>query len=195
MFIKLKETGDTIVEVLIALTVLMVIIGGGYSIATRSLNGVQVAKERSEATKLAEGQLEAINWKLQQTSDLITLNEESFIGIGGAKSATEWDGLSAPPSPHQGWREDSFCVVVEDDLAGHPGDKSIKGNPSTDAGCDQGSNKRYHIAITTDLKGLGYDTDINNDKKQLTYKVVVTWARSGGGQDQTVEVADRRVVQ
>ncbi len=66
MFIKAikNQRGDTIIEVMIALSVLMVIIVGGYSIATRSLNGVRIAQERSEASKIAEGQLEAINERI-----------------------------------------------------------------------------------------------------------------------------------
>ncbi len=93
MFIKAikNQRGDTIIEVMIALSVLMVIIVGGYSIATRSLNGVRIAQERSEASKIAEGQLEAIN--------------ERIAAAGGNFSV-----VSDTTSPRGSFARDDFCI-------------------------------------------------------------------------------------
>lgn len=57
---SLRETGDTIVEVLIALTVVASMLGAAYVTSNRSLNNNRQAQERGEALKLAEGQLERL---------------------------------------------------------------------------------------------------------------------------------------
>lgn len=191
MFIrKLTNKGDTIVEVMIALTVLMLIIGGGYSIATRSLNGVQVAQERSEATKIAEGQLEAIRWKIQDNSNLSALNTDGFINATG----TNWSSLASPSV--SGWSTANFCVVTT--TVGSPPTQhtTIEAKTVGDASghCSQGIDGRYKISVTTDLTFLNYDNDPKLDKKQLTYKVTVKWDRAGGGGEESIVVADRYVV-
>ena len=63
MFIKNKsksQSGDTIVEVLIALIIIAVILTGAYVASNRSLNTSRASQERGEATKLVEGQLEQL---------------------------------------------------------------------------------------------------------------------------------------
>lgn len=59
---KLNNSGDTIVEVLICLAIMSAVIGGAYSVASRSLSGIRQAQERAEATKYAETQLERIRY-------------------------------------------------------------------------------------------------------------------------------------
>jgi prepilin-type N-terminal cleavage/methylation domain-containing protein len=50
--------GDTIIEVLIAITIVSAILGGAYVSASRSINGSRQSEERGEALKIAEAQLE-----------------------------------------------------------------------------------------------------------------------------------------
>jgi type II secretory pathway pseudopilin PulG len=57
---KLTEQGDTIVEVLIAIGVLSLILGGAFILTNRSLQSTRSAQERLNATKLVETQLEQI---------------------------------------------------------------------------------------------------------------------------------------
>lgn len=56
----LKQTGDTIVEVMIVLTVLGLALSISYATANRSLLNARQAQEDSEATQLAQGQVEAL---------------------------------------------------------------------------------------------------------------------------------------
>ncbi|GAC1390684.1 MAG: hypothetical protein NVSMB46_00980 [Candidatus Saccharimonadales bacterium] len=58
---KLRQTGDTIVEVLIAMAVISFALGATYVTANRSLQSTQQAQERSQATKIAESQAELLN--------------------------------------------------------------------------------------------------------------------------------------
>lgn len=55
-----NEAGDTIVEVLIAVTVIGLSIGLAYGVANRSLKTARQSQERTEAVKLAEGQTEQL---------------------------------------------------------------------------------------------------------------------------------------
>lgn len=57
---KLDIRGDTLVEVLIALAVIVLVIAGAYNSATRSLRVTRQAQERVEAVKLAENQIEQL---------------------------------------------------------------------------------------------------------------------------------------
>lgn len=57
---RLSQTGDTIVEVLLALTVVTSILGGAYITSSRNLNNNRQAQERGEALKVAESQLERL---------------------------------------------------------------------------------------------------------------------------------------
>lgn len=83
--LRLRQRGDTIVEVMIALSVIGLTIATGYSIATRSLNGVRVSHERSEATKIAEGQIEQVKYFVE--NDRMVVDSATgpfcFDGLGG----------------------------------------------------------------------------------------------------------------
>jgi len=54
------QTGDTIVEVLIAIAIVALVLAGAYKIATHSLNDVRQSQEHSEALKYAQSQLELL---------------------------------------------------------------------------------------------------------------------------------------
>lgn len=54
------STGDTIVEVLIAIAVVGAVLGGAFSATRRSLAGARISQERGEAVKLVEGQVESL---------------------------------------------------------------------------------------------------------------------------------------
>jgi prepilin-type N-terminal cleavage/methylation domain-containing protein len=58
--LRLSERGDTIVEVLIAIAVISLILGGAFVMTNRSLQGTRDAQERVNATKLVEGQVERV---------------------------------------------------------------------------------------------------------------------------------------
>jgi len=55
-----KPTGDTIVEVLIAIAIVALVLAGAYRIASHSLQAVRDAEEHSIALKYAQGQMEQL---------------------------------------------------------------------------------------------------------------------------------------
>jgi Tfp pilus assembly protein PilV len=57
---NLGKSGDTIVEVLLAVAIVSTVLAGAYVATSRSLANSRQAQERSEAVKLVEGQLERL---------------------------------------------------------------------------------------------------------------------------------------
>lgn len=66
-----RERGDTLVEVLIAIAVVSLILGGAYVTTNRSLQATRAAQERSIALKLAESQIERIKGLAASDPDVL----------------------------------------------------------------------------------------------------------------------------
>lgn len=63
MRLKIRsERGDTIVEVLLAIAITAAVLAGAYVATNRSLKASQSARERSEAIKIAETQIERLKY-------------------------------------------------------------------------------------------------------------------------------------
>lgn len=63
-----RERGDTIVEVLIAIAVVSLILGGAYVTTNRSLQATRGAQERAVALKLGESQIERLKALMSSSS-------------------------------------------------------------------------------------------------------------------------------
>jgi len=162
MLKRLNHRGDTIVEVLIAIAILGAIIGGGYSIATRSLNGVRISQERSEATKIAESQIETFKSKFYS-----------------AKSEPElFAALNLVVTPHPGsadtvdvtpfcFSESGATITINDvdNLAAYPAD------------CILGNGDIYYVSLTPEYVA----PTTNSEPWVFTGTVRIKWDRSGGG--------------
>lgn len=82
------EAGDTIVEVLIAVTVIGLSIGLAYGVANRSLKTARQSQERTEAVKLAEGQteqLKALSYRDDTSDQGIFTTGQTYCLINGSK--------------------------------------------------------------------------------------------------------------
>lgn len=79
MLKKLTNRGDTIIEVMISLTVLSLVLGASYASVNNSLKIGRDAEERSQATKLAASQVELIKFRLSSSLvDLAIINSSPF---------------------------------------------------------------------------------------------------------------------
>lgn len=67
----LRQRGDTIVEVLIAMTVIAMVLAGAYVTTNRSIQNTRSAQERGNALKLAEAQIEQLKGVIATTPDAI----------------------------------------------------------------------------------------------------------------------------
>jgi prepilin-type N-terminal cleavage/methylation domain-containing protein len=72
---SMRERGDTLVEVMIAIVIVATVIGGAYVVSNRSLQSTRGAQERSSALKLAEAQLE-------QLKNQVTADSTKIFGAG-----------------------------------------------------------------------------------------------------------------
>lgn len=115
------QHGDTIVEVLIALTVVSVILGGAFVSSTNSLNNSRAAQERGEALKFVQGQIESL--KLASINKNLAINSRTkiFCMSGDLAFDTDKDIGNLPPA--------------NADNTVYPAD------------CQQGTDSRYKLSI------------------------------------------------
>lgn len=77
--ITLKQTGDTIVEAMVAVSVVGLVIASSFAIATRSLKSARQSQERGEALKIAESQVESVRSVLGDDSNSNDVHDEASI--------------------------------------------------------------------------------------------------------------------
>lgn len=81
-FIRNRQGGDTIVEVVIAIAVIATVLTGAFVVTNRSLMAVRDSEEHSEALQLLQGQVELLRSVASQTSNnqlsSVTLNTLPF---------------------------------------------------------------------------------------------------------------------
>lgn len=70
---KLYNTGDTIVEVLIAITIISSVLGVAYATMNRASQNARQAQERGVATKLLESQAESLKAKATDNTTAVTV--------------------------------------------------------------------------------------------------------------------------
>ncbi|MFZ1323543.1 MAG: type II secretion system protein [Candidatus Saccharimonadales bacterium] len=81
--IKRDQRGDTIVEVLIAIAVITSVLGLVYSTMNRNFKLMRGNQERTEASKTAQGQLEALKGLYSADPDAVTDNGLNGFCING----------------------------------------------------------------------------------------------------------------
>jgi Tfp pilus assembly protein PilV len=112
--VRRQQRGDTIVEVLISIAVLSLVIGGAYNIVNSALRASRQAQERSEATKLAETQVESLK---------TSVTDEPAPGVAFCISSTGAVVQSfGSPSP-------STIGFEADNYAGYPNNCKFGGIP------------------------------------------------------------------
>lgn len=120
----LKNTrGDTIIEVLLAVAIMSLVLAISYNLSNKNSQFVQTAKERGEAQKLAEEQLERLRGYITQTTDWSSANL-CFNAEGNPTSAA--DSCSFGPEGRYAigihpTDEDTYTARVSwDTLSGNP---------------------------------------------------------------------------
>jgi len=174
--IKNNHKGETIVEVLIVIAIIGAIIAGSYAIASRSLTRVRIAQERSEALKLAEGQMEVIRSK---SDSAVTLSElcNKLIVTKDVSSSCSGAGKS-------------FCIQTSNAYIGKPFIMNIEPADSLSSYPSQCKNGLFNIIITSANSEVSTN-DPNRPINQITYNVLVSWEKLGGGAIEQVSIYDR----
>jgi prepilin-type N-terminal cleavage/methylation domain-containing protein len=153
---RTTERGDTLVEVLIAIAVVSLVLGGAYVVTNRSLLATRAAQERSVALKLAEAQVEQIK--------------------ALASSETEAQLLFGPsaPAPFCIAKASGQPVVADNFVSGSTGDAACtvgtSGDPSS-------TEPRFRISVTRSGNTFTLQERWENvggrqtDQLQLRYRV------------------------
>lgn len=182
-----NQTGDTIIEVLLALAVLGFVIMGSYSIATKSLNGIRIAQERGEALKIAETQTEIIKQHFDSRDATIT----DFDTFFARTSSNPYIALNSTWAPY--FNEDyGICFKLD---TNQPQKINLPQNDREDIhnlqfnnDCKFGDEGRYHVFITTDLNETVFGKGPARTYANFTYRIYVMWERAGGGNLETLNL-------
>lgn len=112
---RLGDIGDTIVEVLIALTVISLVLGGAYVSANRSLNNSRQAQERGEALKIVQSQVERLKFVASGSDDTIFIipNTFCFDSNNTIHTATNPARVTNPPVD-----QDNFSLYTSPNCKG-----------------------------------------------------------------------------
>jgi type II secretory pathway pseudopilin PulG len=133
---RLYSRGDTIVEVLIAITVVSAILAGAFVSSNRSLTVTRQSQERGEAIKLAEGQLEYLKAQGRTAGSLIYTQTDFCLDSGGVATSCditpagsgatyEMNITKDPPGAVAGTSPHTFTITILWDKAGGGGEDRL----------------------------------------------------------------------
>lgn len=104
----LKERGDTIVEVLIAVAVIGMTLGGAYVTTNRNMQTSRNTEERSAGLKVAEGQIEQLKALIAKDAAKVfggslpgtfCVNEGDVFGSNNTKCKVNLQGKAVAATP------------------------------------------------------------------------------------------------
>lgn len=155
-----SQRGDTIVEVLIAITVVAAVLGASYTVVNRTMVNSRQAQEHAEALQVANKQIEFLS---TLTSDPVTAN-----GL--------YDG-----APRYMCINPTTGAVVDQNLSS-PSDAEESYAPA----CRNLGSVNYRVAVEC-LNGTAQCAGVAAGNKH--FKVYVTWPSvTGNGNDQVTLV-------
>lgn len=156
-----NQLGDTIVEVMIALAILTLTLGGAYYSASLSLRNDSSSQEHSEATELAQSQIEAL-WARAQTESPFLSSDSTGTCLDTSSlqpQAANYCNFDNSGSPNCAASNGGFCYTITDQLT-NPSDSTCLGDTSNIT-C-------YNYAITVSWPALGGGT---NNQIVLDYRL------------------------
>jgi len=157
-----KQSGETIIEVMMSVVILGFTITTVFAITQRALQTGLAASERTRVQMLVESQLERLKYIASQP------------GANGADSIfNNQDVIDGDP----------FCVAVND-----AGDMSILVNDTSNVDCLRNSGlppeAGFSVGIIYDQDGAN---DADNDFDNNTFTVTADWDRVGGNSGDLTE--------
>jgi len=173
MNILKKDSGETIVEVLLAITVAAFALGASYAIANKSLQKSLSARERNESSSIAQSQIASLKLREQQmdpvtfssleASGTLPANFLHFCLDEATTSASQTNGNWGPIS-NNGQVTGATALTTS-------GNPSYAAATVTSPGCTRTiDNVTYYIDI------VAMETPASlNSKPPTVYQVNVRW--------------------
>jgi len=176
-----RQTGDTIVEVLIAIAVAAFAIGTSYAIANKSIQRAITARERNEATNSIQSQISAL--KFREKFDPAGFNSTfgvptSFAGTGTARHFCLNTQSSGPTDTVNQWGpyinnvNDTSANTLSVGSSGYFDKCRITSANGTD----------YYIDISAMVTTASRSTANN----PTVYRVIVRWISVSGALQQSI---------
>ncbi|MBA2278919.1 type II secretion system protein [Candidatus Saccharibacteria bacterium] len=144
---KRHQSGDTIVEVLIAIAVITSVLGTAFGTMNRNMLILRDNQERTESTKLAQGQIESLKAAWDNTSQKAQITGQSSFGFCmNGTTVVDLTGNAAPTD-----------ITSADDFANYPAEckKSYY-----NIGIKRLSGKTYRVYVRYDRVGGGPRSEI-----------------------------------
>lgn len=152
----LNQTGDTILEVLLAMLVAVAVLSAAYVSSNSSTNATIRAREHDEGVKLAQAQIEMLRFRKVNAG---TNNPFCMVNSGVSVKPVSYTSGGGGPLPFlPGFVPSAFCIV------------DSQGNVYGATG----EGAKYYLAIQNTTAGL---------PEGNLYKVTVFWEKAGGGND------------
>ena len=165
--LKIGHKGDTIIEVLLAIIVLSMVLGGAFVSARRSLNATQQAKERDQAVRLIEAQIERLK---SATGDLANAL------FSGAPTIAEFCLDNTLPLDNAAGKVNTGTIVADVNA------DNFDDPPYPDKCVLDGSNRQFNGGS----ESAPYYMSIQRTSSgpNLIFNVRARWDRPGGGREQ-----------
>jgi|AntRauTorckE6833_2_1112554.scaffolds.fasta_scaffold00335_12 type II secretory pathway pseudopilin PulG len=175
-----SQTGETIIEVLISLSVLGLALGIGYASAGSSLRTTQDTQERTEATLISQSLIETTKYLINRESSNAAAQPQLF-----------------PPGAlnSSGSRRD-IC------LTSNPGDlttpsayrvKPNSPNPGSHQECFKGTDNRYLSWVNVERTQGGNGASSSTSRVYL-YTATVQWEGLNGDANEVIMRYSRKIV-
>lgn len=151
----LSQKGDTLVEVLIAMVIVSVVLGGAYVSSNNSFKATQTAKERDIALRVAESQVERIRgFKTQQPNAPIN-NDTCFTPALAMVGNSGLPPLDTDNLRGTGGSYNAACVVTSVGATYAPGVNDIPYHSDI-----QASGNDYTVHVRWPRSGGGQNQEI-----------------------------------
>lgn len=185
MFYQNKQSGFSLVETLVAISILLIVIVGPMSISMRSAKSSSFASEQIQAFFLAQEGLELA----QKSRDDILLNYTNF----GGTNATPWAQFSNPAGTYSNCFNGNGCGLQWHTSTA--GALAVPVSCATVANCllyrnTVGRSYFTHVATanTTPFTRRIYFSDAATGNNEVQVRSVVTWRTGSIVAEQRVEV-------
>ncbi len=122
--VRNNQTGDTIVEVLIAIVVVSSVLVGAFSISNLSLKQIRMAQERGEAQEIAKQSTENLNSMIKFDDTLLTRTTPF------CKSATTFGAVDVTDVACSSGSEGRYKTTITKDNPGDVTDFGFRVNVS-----------------------------------------------------------------
>jgi Tfp pilus assembly protein PilV len=189
----INQSGDTIVEVLIAIAIAAFAIGTSYAIANRSLQQAITARERNQAINLSQNQISALKIRYINDKNAFKGTDSTYDNpaTGFAVKTTTVNPVLPSGYPVTDFH---FCL---DEQSASPTDSThqwarIANNFASDSEADNISSTNKYTTTPSpgcvrNIGGTDYFVDISaqitltskDATNRTVYKVAVRWAQVG----------------